>query len=63
MVSELFFQTRPTYLVVLGLADSPLLLRVVNSSPEKSAISSLLPLVKTKQVERTLASNLNSVSK
>lgn len=62
LVNELSFQTRPTLLVVLGLDDSPFLLRVMNSSLEKSLISSLLHLVKTKQVERILTSNLDSVS-
>lgn len=62
LVNELCFQTRPTPLVVLGLDDSPFLLRVMNSSLEKSLISSLMHLVKTKQVERTLTSNLDSVS-
>lgn len=62
LVNELSFQTRPILLVVLGLDDPPFLLKVMNSSLEKSLISSLLHLVKTKQVERTLTSNLDSVS-
>lgn len=62
LVNELCFQTRPTLLVVLDLDDSPFLMKIMNFSLEKSLINSLMHLVKTKQVERTLTSNLDSVS-